>query len=226
EKIVATLNQRGVDTLIDGAHAPGMIPLDLEKLGATYYTGNAHKWLCAPKGAGFLHVRKQRQPLIRPLAISHGANSPRQDRSRFLLEFGWTGTADPTAFLSVPEALRVMNALVPGGWPELMRRNRALALQGREILCRALAIEPPCPDEMIGALASIPLPDAPPGDAPTSPLYGDPLQNVLRDEHGLEVPIIPWPTAPRRLVRISAQIYNQPEQYEILAKALRLCFQK
>ena len=220
EAIVCALASRGIDILVDGAHAPGMVPLNLESLGAAYYTGNCHKWICAPKGAGFLHVRRDRQALVRPLVISHGANSPRTDRSRFQIEFAWTGTHDPSAFLSVPEALRVMGAQLPGGWPELMRRNRALVLAARRELCEALRIPPPCPEEMIGALASLPMPDAPEAPPSTSPLYLDPLQDRLLERHGIEVPFIPWPAWPKRLLRISAQLYNALPQYKRLATAL------
>ena len=196
ERLVRTLAERGIDTLIDGAHAPGMLPLHLRELGATYYTGNCHKWLCAPKGAAFLHVRPDRQELIRPLVISHGGNSPRTDRSKFLIEFGWMGTGDPSAWLSVPEALRFMATLLPGGWPEVMRHNRGLALAARRILCSALQIASPCPDEFIGSLASVPIWDAANAAPSKSPLYQDALQDKLLSEHSIELPVIPWPAPP------------------------------
>ncbi len=219
ERLVCALGERSVDALVDGAHAPGMIPLDLAALGAAYYTGNAHKWLCAPKGAGFLYVREDRRSGVRPLAISHGANTRRPGRSPFHDEFDWTGTSDPTAFLSVPEAIRVVGGLVPGGWDEVRRRNRALALEGREIVRRALGIDAPCPDAMIGSLAALPIPDGD-GAPPRSALYADPLQDVLLGDHGIEVPVIPWPRPPHRLVRLSAQLYNDRDDYERLAAAL------
>jgi isopenicillin-N epimerase len=219
-RLVRELAARGVDTLVDGAHAPGMVPLDLSALDAAYYTGNCHKWLCAPKAAGFLHVRPDRQELIHPLSISHGFNSRRTDRSRFLLEFGWTGTADPTACLTVTEALRFMGGLLPGGWPEIMTRNRALALSAQKILCKTFAIGAPCPEECIGSMAAVPLPDNPPGQWPTAPHFQDPLQEALLAGHGIEVPVIPWPGYPRRLLRISAQLYNSPQEYQLLAEAL------
>ena len=221
DRLVNGLAGRGVDTLVDGAHAPGMVPLNLRRLSAAYYAGNCHKWLCAPKGAGFLYVRRDRQKLIRPLSISHGANSLRTDRSRFLIEFGWTGTWDPSACLSVPQALRFVGTLLPGGWSAIMERNRQLALAAREILCNALKIDPPCPEEMIGSLASMPLPDAPTKTPPESPLYLDPLQDHLLAGYGIEVPIIPWPAPPKRLLRVSAQVYNSLPQYGSLAEALR-----
>jgi isopenicillin-N epimerase len=219
-RLVKELAARGIDTLVDGAHAPGMVPLNMREIGAAYYTGNCHKWLCAPKTSGFLHVRADLQKSIHPLSISHGANSPRSDRSRFELEFGWTGTLDPSARLCVAESLRYVGSLLPGGWPEIMARNRELALAARNLLCRALHIEAPCPDECIGSLVSVPLPDAPASEKPVPPLYLDPLQNRLSKKHGIEVPILYWPAHPKRLLRISAQLYNSLPQYESLANAL------
>jgi isopenicillin-N epimerase len=220
-EIVGALNARGVGTLVDGAHAPGMVPLNLRQLGAAYYTGNCHKWLCAPKGAAFLSVRRDKQEGIRPLTISHGANSLRKDRSPFLIEFGWQGTTDWSACLSVPEAIRFLGSLLPGGWPEVMERNRALAVTARKLLCEALNITAPCPAEFIGSLAAIPLPDAAKEQWPRLPFNESPLQDALRTKHNIEVPIIFWPLPPKRVLRISAQLYNSLPQYERLASALR-----
>ena len=224
EKIVRELSARNIETLVDGAHAPGMIPLNLKKLGAAYYAGNCHKWICSPKGAALLYVRRDRQPQIRPLVISHGANSMRRDPSRFLLEFSWTGTGDFSAWLSVPESLRVIGAQLPGGWPAVMQRNRALALASRRLLCDALQIPPPCPDEMIGSLAAVLLPDMASADVPRISNGLDPLRERLLREHGIEVPVFPWPAPPKRLLRISAQLYNSLPQYEKLAAELRKIF--
>ena len=220
ERIVRELQARGVDTLVDGAHAPGMLPLDLRSIGAAYYAGNLHKWVCAPKGAGFLYVRENRHLGLHPVSISHGANSPRTDRSRFLVEFDWTGTFDPSAWLAVPDALFFVGSLVEGGWPEVMRRNRELALRARDVLCSSLGIDHPAPDDMLGAMAAVPLPDGTQTAAP--PLYGDPVQDALLFEHGIEVPFVPWPHPPRRVLRVSAQLYNTAQDYEKLAAALLL----
>jgi isopenicillin-N epimerase len=211
DRIVAELARRGVDTLVDGAHAPGMVALDIDRLGAAYYTGNCHKWLCAPKGAAFLHVRRDKQELIHPLTISHGYNRPLDGATRFRREFDWTGTFDPTPYLCVPTAIRFMGGLLPGGWPALMEHNHELALRGRDILCAALGVPPPCPDDLLGSMAAAPLPD---GDAES-------LQRALFERHRIEIPVICWPAPPKRLIRISAQIYNAVEQYTLLANAIR-----
>jgi isopenicillin-N epimerase len=209
-QIVQALSERGIDTMIDGAHAPGMVDLNLTELGATYYASTCHKWICAPKGAAFLYVKKEKQAEIRPLTISHGANSPRRDRSKFHLEFDWMGTDDPTAYLTVPSAIAYMGALLPGGWDEIRAKNREKAISARKRLCEMLNVAPPCPEEMIGALATVPLPDG---------SYVE-LQDALLEKFNIEVPIVPFPQAPQRLVRISAQLYNTPEQYEYLGNSL------
>lgn len=219
ERLVAEMTARGIDTLVDGAHAPGSIALDVGSIGASWYTGNLHKWVCAPKGAAFLHARENRRAGVRPIAISHGANSTRQDRSRYLIEFDWTGTFDPTAWLAVPAAISFVGSLAAGGWPAVMERNRALVLEARDLLCTALEIEKPAPDVMLASMAAVPLPDGLLQSAPS--LYGDPLQDRLLYEHAIEVPVVPWPHPPRRLIRVSAQLYNERAEYERLAILLK-----
>jgi len=219
-ELVSGLRGRGVETLVDGAHAPGMLPLDLGALDPAYYTGNLHKWVCAPKGAAFLYVRRELQRSVRPPVLSHGANSPRTDRARFRLEFDFTGTDDPTPFLCVPECLRFLGGLFPGGWEELRRRNHELVLHGRSLLCEALDAPSPAPESMLGSLATVPLPDGKPSARPDA-FAIDPLQRALFEQHRIEVPVFTWPTPPRRHVRISAQAYNEPAEYAALAQALR-----
>jgi isopenicillin-N epimerase len=228
QQLVSALNNLGIDTLVDGAHAPGMLPLNLNEINAAYYTGNCHKWMCAPKGAAFLSVRRDRQQMIRPLSISHGANSPRKDKSRFYLEFSWTGTDDFTAYLSLPAAIHFLGSLLPGGWWELMEKNNQLAIAARKIICQTLDLPLPCPDTMLGALASIPLPERLLKVASTSGNreYLDPLQQFLSEQMAIEVPIITFNLGDRsqKLLRISAQIYNTQEQYQYLAASLGSCF--
>jgi isopenicillin-N epimerase len=217
ERIVSALAERGIETLVDGAHALGMLPLRISELGAAYYVGNFHKWVCAPKGSAMLWVRPDRQGGLHPTTISHGYASTRA-RSRFLEEFDWTGSIDPSAYLSVPEAIRFVGGLVPGGWNEVYERNSALALFARKLLSDALGVAPLAPESMIGSLASVPLPDAPPGASPIPPT--EPLHRALADEHGVEVPVFVWPAPPKRLIRISAHLYNSERDYHALVRAL------
>jgi isopenicillin-N epimerase len=143
----------------------------------------------------------------------------RRDRSRYLIEFDWTGTFDPSAYLAAADAIRYVGSLLDGGWPEIMERNRYHALLGRDMLCEALKIDKPAPDEMIGAMAAVPLPDGTQTTAPS--LYGDPLQDALLFEEKIEVPIVPWPAPPKRVLRISAHLHNDVSDFAWLAAALR-----
>ncbi len=224
EALVRELDRRGVDSLVDGAHAPGMIPVDLGLLGAAYWTGNGHKWLCGPKAAAVLHVRADVRSRIHPLVVSHAANDDRRDRSLYRRSFDWTGTFDPSAILALPAAIRYVGGLDDDGWAGLMAGNASLARRARDLLCAALDVPPPAPDAMLGAMAAIPLP----GLAPTRGA-AERLQAALFDEDRIEVPIIPFPVPAALeaggepealLVRVSAQRYNRPEEYAFLAQTL------
>jgi isopenicillin-N epimerase len=210
-ELVRALTARGVDTLIDGAHAPGMLPLDLRALGATYYAANLHKWCGVPKTAALLYVQRDRQGDLHPLVIGHGANSPRTDRSRFLLEFDWIGTHDPTAAMSLPSALRYMSGLLPGGLPALRARNHDLAVRARALLADALGLQIACPPEMLGAMATLPLPSAMSLSAPA-------LYEALWRRHRIEAPVFAWSERP--MLRVCAQVYNDLSQYQRLADAV------
>jgi isopenicillin-N epimerase len=225
ERIVTALAKRGIDTLVDGAHAPGAVPLAIDALGAAYYTGNGHKWLCGPKGSAFLWVRADRRDRIHPAVVSHGANDPRTDPPRFRLEFDWTGTPDPTAALTMPAAIDWMARQVPGGWPEIMSANRDLAIAARDRVAAALGVEAPAPDSMIGAMASLPVPGLATDDEAAA------LHAALFTDHQVEVPVGGWPTRgarqrvddrPRHVVlRVSAQRYNDDDDIERLIVGLR-----
>jgi isopenicillin-N epimerase len=222
ETIVRELDRMGVDTLVDAAHAPGMVPVDVRELGAAYWTANGHKWLCGAKSAGVLVVREDRRGGVFPLVTGHGRNDDRGDRPRLWREFDWPGTADPTGFLALPTAIRVIAGLRPGGWPAHMAANHELALAGRRTLEEALGVEPIAPESMIGAMASIRLPIA------FDEEEANALARSLAVEERIEVPIVVFPVRAARaadapvtnLVRISAQRYNEPSDYERLADAL------
>lgn len=224
EAIVRELDRLGVDTLVDAAHAPGMVPLDVGALGAAYWTANGHKWLCGPKTSGVLVVREDRRDGVFPLVTGHGRNDPR-DRPRLWKEFDWPGTHDPTPFLSLPEAIRVVGG--PGGpdagWLEHMAANRALAIEARSLLNEALGLAPIAPESMLGAMASIRLPRAMNEEAANA------IARSLASEERIEVPLVSFPVPAARqpgagstatLLRISAQRYNERRDYELLADAL------
>lgn len=218
--IVRGLNALGIDAVVDGAHSPGQIPLDVASLRAPYFVGSGHKWLGAPKGTGFLHVRADKQPGFRSVAISSRAHKVRPERSAYLRDFDYMGTNDYTPTLALPQAIESTGALLPGGWPALMRRNHGLVMHGRAVLCEALRIPEPCPESMIGCMATIPLPEPSPELANRPTRYDDPLQDALYERHRIVVPIWRWGTRNQRVVRISAHLYNTPDQYRRLADAL------
>ena len=217
--LVPALEQQGVTVMVDGAHAPGMVPLEVARLGASYYAGNCHKWLCAPPGAAFLWVRPGLGEGILPPVISHGANDPRRDRPRLHLLFDYTGTLDPSSYLTVPAAIDFLAGLHPQGLEGLMAANRALALEARSLLCGVVGTAPPAPPEMIGSLAAITLPGGT-GEPPTG--FVDPLTRILLEKWNIQVPVFVWPAWPRRNLRISAAPYNDLDDYHLLAGALEV----
>ena len=213
--IVELAKTHQVRVIVDGAHAPGMVPVDLISLGADYYTANHHKWLCGPKTSGFLYVRKDLQEEVRPAIISHGANSEDLGESKFLAEFNWVGTYDPTPLLSVPASIDFLSTLRPGGLGQLMSENHELVTAGRAVLLEALKLDAPAPSDMLGSLASIALPL---GRKASKPKL-DAFQKQLFTKHRIEVPIFQLDDGTPCL-RISAQAYNHLEQYERLAEVL------
>ncbi len=219
-EIVQQLQANGVDVLVDGAHGPGQVPLNLDALGAAYYTGNCHKWLCSPKGAAFLHVRRDRQARIRPMATSHGHNDPRlQDpqnqRSHFLLEFDQFGTSDPTPWLAIPAAVDFLQALY-GDLPALMAENHARTLQARKRVAEVLQSDLPCPDAMIGAMASVELTRLP------QVLPGlDPLHVQLDQQFNIEIPVLTWPSPSIRVLRLSIHAHTRDADVERLCAAVQ-----
>jgi len=224
ERIVRELDARGIDTLVDAAHAPGMVPVDVGALGAAYWTADGHKWLCGPKTSGLLVVRADRRDRIRPLVVSHGFNDLRPGRPRLWKEFDWLGTRDLSPYQVLPVAIRTLAGLHPDGWPGLMRANHELVVAGRATVAAAVGIAPRIPGPMLGSMAMLPLPIAPLPDEEI-----EALARLVRRER-IEVPIFGWPVPAARdspdalpeavVVRISAQRYNELADYERLAEVL------
>lgn len=203
-ELVALSRARGVAILVDGAHAPGMLPLDLDSLGADFYTGNLHKWVCAAKGTALLYVAAPWRSRVHAPVTSHGYGLGLH------AEFDWPGTFDPTAWLSLPEALDHGGAL---GWPTLRAHNHALVQEGRERVARALGVTLPHPDDpaLYGSMAAIPFPAGAPGDGPA-------LTARMYAQHRVEVPFTSYDG--RVWIRVSGQAYNAPGDYSALASAL------
>lgn len=203
ERIVPALAARGITVIIDGAHAPGQIALDigaLLALGVTWYAGNNHKWLCAPKSSGFIVG----MTAPRPVVISHGSTAEYGPDNRFHAELDWAGSHDPSSNLAVPTAIEQFD------WPTIIARNHALAIEARTRLAAVLGSSTMCDDSALGTMAAVPI-TLPPGKAL------DLEKRLLAD--GWEVPIVDFYRG--ALVRISAHVYNHAGEAEALAEKLR-----
>lgn len=204
EQIVAECHGRGIPVLVDGAHAPGMLPVDLGSLGADFWVGNMHKWVCAPKASAVLYAAPQWRDQLRPLVASHGLSLGYQPA------FDWTGTRDPTAILAVPAALDFFDR---AGWPDVRQHNNDLAQHGADLVAGRIGTRYPHVDRLAAAMRLVPLP------APLTEAEARALETRLLDEHGVVVPVTShggW-----RWLRVSAQLYNTLADYERLADALR-----
>lgn len=219
ESLVYLLQDRGVDVLVDAAHGPGIVPLDISELNPAYITGNCHKWMCTPKGSAFLHIREDKRGRISPLSIGHGYSSDLPAAEKFRFEFDWSGTRDPSPWLCIPFSIKYLGSQIKGGWEEIMRKNKEMILQGRELVCEALETTAPTPDSMISSMSSIELPGG--GKVLPSPPDGEPTHNLLYDQYRIQVPIIAWPIHGVKYIRISAHIYNTKEEFEYLSESLK-----
>jgi isopenicillin-N epimerase len=205
-ELAALCRAAGVPVLIDGAHAPGMLSLDVPSIGADWYTGNCHKWLMAPKGSAFLWVAPKRQADTHPLVISHGYGHG------LTAEFDWAGTRDPSAWLSVPAALDFHERL---GGAKLRERNVRMAREQATLLAEIWKTERGAPNPLTGSMAAVRLPLSEPAIAERALA----LRRKLFDEHGVEAPVTAFADA--LWVRISAHAYNRPADYARLAACFR-----
>ncbi len=204
-EIVRECERRGVDVLVDGAHAPGMLELNLDGLAPPFYAGNLHKWVCAPRGSGFLYVRPDRQASVHAPVISHDLDQG------FVREFAWQGTRDLSAWFSVPDAIDFLQRF---GHQAVRRHNTGLSRWAHAMLCDRLGVEPisPIDGSMLGSMATVRLRSRRDGG------HWPEFQQVLYDEHRIEAPLVWWNE--QAFVRTSSQLYNRPEEYERLAQVL------
>ena len=203
-RMIAVCREAGVQVLVDGAHAPGQVALDLTALGADWYTGNCHKWLMAPKGCAFLHAARGRQAALNPVTISHGLGQG------FAAEFDWTGTTDPSAFLAIGAALEFCERL---GGVRLRARNSALARSATELLVDRLGTEAGARPEMMAAMGLVRLPARGPATLAEAAAMRERLFAA-----GTDAPVNLL--AGGLWLRISAQAYNDIGDYERLADLL------
>jgi isopenicillin-N epimerase len=207
-EIAAACAGRGVDVLVDGAHAPGMLDLDLPSLGVAWYAGNLHKWTCAPKGCGFVWARPDRAAELHPTVISHNFGQG------LAPEFNWQGTRDTSAWLTIPTALAFMSGL---GWERVRQHNHALATWAHRMLVDRFGVEPisPLDGSLLGATATVRLPGK---LASLDEKQTAAMQQDLYTTDRIEVPLVPWQGVLH--LRVSCQVYNRPEDYRRLADVI------
>ena len=210
ETVVQHCRQQGIDILVDGAHAPGMLDLAVAELAPTWYVGNLHKWVCAPIGAGFLWTDEPNRDRVHPAIISHGY------LEGYAAEFDWQGTRDMSAWRAVPAVIDWMEDR--WGWAEIRAHNHALACWAHAHLLEVWGREPltPVSGELLGSMAALRLPEGPFIDHFADHLA---LQRHLRHDYGIEVPVMEW--GDEWLIRVSAQLYNRPEDYVALGRAVK-----
>ncbi len=206
--LIARARERGITTVIDGAHVPGQLDVDLHALGCDVWAGNCHKWLMAPKGSAALYVRREVQDRIEPLVVSWGWQSDAPGPSRFIDEQEWTGTHDPSAYLAVPAALAFFRE---HDWPSVRARCHDLLLDARAQLLEATGLAPLCPpDPWLAQMCAVPLPAGVDAAA-----FG----RALRHDHGVEAPVSTF--AGRAWLRISIQGYNTRDDVARAVAAVR-----
>ncbi len=207
-RIAEACRGAGVPVLVDGAHAPGMLSFDVPSLGVDWYCGNGHKWLGAPRGCGLLWTRREAQAALQPLVISHGHGLG------YNAAFDWTGTRDPSAWLSVSAAIDYHRQC---GGAALRQRNHALAVAAGWQLATAFGTELSAPAHLLGSMATIRLP----GERVTEHQQTERLQIELEERFGVEASIVPLGRRP--WLRVSAAIYNEINDFLIAGrKAARL----
>jgi len=201
EEIVRRARWAGILTVIDGAHVPGQLPLDLTALDADFYSGNCHKWLCAPKGSAFLHVRAEHHAMMEPLIISWGwlEGAPFWQRNQ------WQGTRDIAAFLTVPDAIAFQQA---NNWDVVRRDCHTLACQARQRAADLFQLAPIAPEDWFAQMVALPLPPCDP----------EVIKRRLYDEFRVEAPLTAYNG--QNLIRVSFQGYNTADDLDRLIEAL------
>ncbi|CAD6565750.1 MAG: hypothetical protein ASARMPREDX12_006754 [Alectoria sarmentosa] len=228
--IVQALEARGVDVCVDGAHAPGQIALNLSDLNVPYYIASCHKWMCAPRGVGFLYVRNDKLECVKPVIVArttYNKDAYEGEHTKLQHRFDWFGTFDPSAYCVLPKVVDWLEGLVPGGNEARMKANHELAVQAAEVVFRAVGIgrgetKRWVPEGMIPCMVVVPLPDS---KGPVNKGVLD-IQKDLWERFAVEVQVYSFPRWPARTLRFSCQAHNCLEQYVYLGECLKILLEE